>query len=115
MYLPKLDEFVCAIIRELLHGQKSVSITNDGWSDIRRRQWLGFSIYFINRDWKLICLEPDLLPVYSRTTAEVLSNAISEEVAHWIPEHCLIATATTDGAANEVAAGTSSLVFRVCL
>lgn len=52
-----------------------------------------------------------MIPIYERSTAEVLSKSIAEEVAYWIPQDTLVATSTTDGAANEVAAGMASTVY----
>lgn len=113
-YLAQIDEFVIEIIMDELEKAKCISLSNDGWSDICRRAWLGFAFYFISEDWKIICLEPDLIPLSHRSTSEVLHKCVEEEINYWIPnETTVVATATTDGAANEVKAGMSEL--KLCI
>ena len=101
VFLPKVDEFVVEILISLLTETLSVSITSDGWSDRRRRNWLGFSLNYINADWKIVSLQPDLIPVSARSTAENLFIALNGAIEYWIPTSCLKATQTTDGASNE--------------
>lgn len=82
-------------------------MTVDGWSDRTRRQWVGFTLNFISvRDgkWEITTIHPDIVPISTRCTSEILASVVEQSVNEWIPESCLVATSTTDGAANEVGA-----------
>jgi hypothetical protein len=97
------------LLRAQLKDITSVAMTCDGWSDRKRRNWLSFSINFIDKEWNLVTISPDLLLVSDRSTSENIANLLNGAIERWIPSNCLKATQTTDGAANEQGAAELSV------
>ena len=99
-YLPQLDSFIKEEEKKLLSKAKSVSSSSDGFSDRSRRSWISLAISFV-QDWKIHVIHPELVFVNDSCTSELIHQVTSKVYSEWLPENCLIATSTTDGASNE--------------
>ena len=103
-YLPELDRIVSKRMREELQQTLSVSVVSDGWADQGLLAWLGVSVAYIDNKWTLQVSHLDLIPIHGQSTIPLLSSILHETVSFWVPNNALIATTTTDGAANELGA-----------
>lgn len=105
-YLQQLDSLVKKEIRCSLAEASSVCLSSDGWSDITRRFWVDLGIAFIaevetKKEWQLLVVDADLIPIPGSATGDVLETVISESVEEFVPPQCLIATSTNDGGGDE--------------
>lgn len=104
-YVMKLDSFVSAEIRSNLSSQISVSVVWDEWRDSIRRNWLDLCVVYISDTWEIIVTHPEPVFLTDRTSGDILAGLIRGITDRWLGSNCLIATATTDGAAKELLAG----------
>ncbi len=101
VYLAELDALVCADLKSCLSQATSVCLCTDGWSDRRRESWLDVAITYINIAWQFVVVHPGLLAVTESCTGDFIELLIRSMLSEWVSENCLIASCTTDGAANE--------------
>ena len=87
-----------------LKKTSSVSISSDGWRDRARRSWLDLGIAWISDEgdkWIIDVVDADLIPIPGASTGDVLETLLKESVDDFVPDDCLIATSTNDGAGDE--------------
>lgn len=103
-YLSTLSDLVVTLEKQQLARLSSVSLCIDGWSDRLLRSWLDVTFSFIDEvdsKWTLSVVHPELIYVGTQSTAKVIASLVNSVCQEHLPDNCLIATTTTDGAANE--------------
>lgn len=109
-HLQHLDTFASTEIRSSLISVPSVSLVWGEWSDPTRRNWLDLCIVHIDTSWEIRVAHPEPVYLMDRTSGKALASIVKTTTEQWIASDCLIATATTDGAAKELLAGETLVI-----
>lgn len=93
------------LINVYLKQTSSISLTTDGWSDLRKQSYLTVTAHFVAADIKdnkrkllKVCL--GLQPLYERHTAEYLMTSMDKILDEFQIKNSLIFAVTSDGGAD---------------
>jgi len=109
VYLEAVDRFVLEDHKRRLSSCHSVATSQDGWKDQKRRKWIDSGVALVEHDlkkdvWTVDALDLDMIPLPGSSTGENVAALLKESLDYFLPEGCLIATNTRDGASDEVLA-----------
>ena len=91
-YLPSLSLLIHNMVNSRLQNARSVSVTTDGWSNIRKQRFISITVHFIDDGWDLLKYTLEVAKVPEEHSGENIYNFLNIHLNHHLPTKCLIAT-----------------------
>lgn len=102
--IPELFMSTKVQVRQQLSKVAYFAGTTDLWSSVGLTPYLGYTIHYINEDWKLESIALSCSFIHEDHTAENISDALVETLTEWKLSSDKQICLTTDSGANVVAA-----------
>jgi hypothetical protein len=87
-----------------LQNASTVSITTDGWSNIRQQRFISITAHFIDDEWNLQKYVLEVAKVSEEHSGENIYNFLKVHLNHHLPKNCLISSVTSDNGKNFMSA-----------
>jgi len=103
-YLPLLSVLMHNLVDSKLQNASTVSITTDGWNNIRQQRFISITAHFIDDEWNLQKYVLEVAKVSEEHSGENIYNFLKVHLNHHLPKNCLISSVTSDNGKNFMSA-----------
>jgi len=103
-YLPLLSVLMHNMVDSKLQNASTVSITTDGWNNIRQQRFISITAHFIDDEWNLQKNVLEVAKVSEEHSGENIYNFLKVHLNHHLPKNCLISSVTSDNGKNFMSA-----------
>jgi hypothetical protein len=88
-YLPLLSVLMHNLVDSKLQNASTVSITTDGWNNIRQQRFISITAHFIDDEWNLQKYVLEVAKVSEEHSGENIYNFLKVHLNHHLPKNCI--------------------------